>query len=154
MMLDNMPQIEFLANDEKTVVSLRITDLHVAKPTATVVSQTPGASRTQAEIEKVYPSECRLSGTTYRGALNANVTVSLNRVPLGSVGMPLGAIPIMVRSNACHLDGLSASEFAKHYEDPNELGGYFIVNGNEKVIRMLVLSRRNYVSSSPGYSWQ
>ena len=27
-----------------------------------------------------------------------------------------------------------------------EMGGYFIVNGIEKVIRMLILPRRNYVS--------
>ena len=27
-----------------------------------------------------------------------------------------------------------------------EMGGYYIVNGQEKVIRMLILPRRNYVS--------
>ena len=26
-----------------------------------------------------------------------------------------------------------------------EFGGYFIINGNERIIRMLVLPRRNYV---------
>lgn len=29
-------------------------------------------------------------------------------------------------------------------EDENEFGGYFIVNGNEKVIRMLIAQKRNY----------
>jgi len=28
-----------------------------------------------------------------------------------------------------------------------EMGGYFIVNGNERIIRMLVMPRRNYVST-------
>lgn len=28
---------------------------------------------------------------------------------------------------------------------PQEMGGYFIVNGNERLIRMLILPRRNYV---------
>jgi len=27
-----------------------------------------------------------------------------------------------------------------------EFGGYFIVNGNERLIRMLMMTRRNYVS--------
>ena len=27
-----------------------------------------------------------------------------------------------------------------------EMGGYFIVNGNERLIRMLIVPRRNYVS--------
>ena len=26
------------------------------------------------------------------------------------------------------------------------MGGYFVVNGNEKVIRMLIMPRRNFVS--------
>ena len=30
-----------------------------------------------------------------------------------------------------------------------EMGGYYIVNGQEKVIRMLILPRRNYVSFQP-----
>jgi DNA-directed RNA polymerase I subunit RPA2 len=29
-------------------------------------------------------------------------------------------------------------------EDCNEFGGYFILNGLEKIIRMLVLMKRNY----------
>lgn len=28
------------------------------------------------------------------------------------------------------------------------MGGYFIVNGNERIIRMLVMPRRNYVSTT------
>jgi DNA-directed RNA polymerase I subunit RPA2 len=32
----------------------------------------------------------------------------------------------------------------QHKEESEELGGYFIVNGNEKLIRMLIVGRRNY----------
>lgn len=31
-----------------------------------------------------------------------------------------------------------------HKEESEELGGYFIVNGNEKLIRMLIVNKRNY----------
>jgi DNA-directed RNA polymerase I subunit RPA2 len=33
----------------------------------------------------------------------------------------------------------------KHHEEPEEFGGYFIINGNERLIRYLILPRRNHV---------
>lgn len=30
-------------------------------------------------------------------------------------------------------------------EEKNDLGGYFIVRGNEKLLRLLIMPRRNYV---------
>ena len=44
----------------------------------------------------------------------------------------------MVRSVNCHLNGLSEEELVKKHEDMAEFGGYFIINGNERLIRMLV----------------
>jgi DNA-directed RNA polymerase I subunit RPA2 len=32
-------------------------------------------------------------------------------------------------------------------EEPNDLGGYFIVKGNEKLLRLLIMPRRNYVNT-------
>ena len=32
---------------------------------------------------------------------------------------------------------MSGKELVKHHEDANHFGGYFIINGNEKVMRML-----------------
>jgi len=53
--------------------------------------------------------------------------------------MNLGDIPIIVRSSHCHLNKLAPKELVKMNEDCNEFGGYFIINGNEKIIRMLIL---------------
>lgn len=39
---------------------------------------------------------------------------------------------------------MSSAELVKHHEEAEEFGGYFILNGNEKIIRYLVLNRRNY----------
>lgn len=52
----------------------------------------------------------------------------------------------MVLSELCNLSRLPRSEFPKHHEEARELGGYFIVNGNERVLRMLIMARRNFVS--------
>ena len=39
---------------------------------------------------------------------------------------------------------MTPDQLVKAKEESEELGGYFIVNGNEKLIRMLIVSRRNY----------
>ncbi|KAJ1938191.1 hypothetical protein GGF37_004905, partial [Kickxella alabastrina] len=51
----------------------------------------------------------------------------------------------MVRSNRCNLQGLGPAELIRQHEEAEEMGGYFIVNGNEKVIRLLIATRRNHV---------
>ena len=50
----------------------------------------------------------------------------------------------MVGSTHCHLAGKTPEELVGLKEDPNEFGGYFILNGIEKIIRMLVIPKRNY----------
>ena len=42
---------------------------------------------------------------------------------------------------------MSSSKLVRHHEEPEEFGGYFIVNGNERLIRYLILPRRNHVIS-------
>jgi DNA-directed RNA polymerase I subunit RPA2 len=43
----------------------------------------------------------------------------------------------------CNLKDLPSSELVKHGEESSSFGGYFIVNGNEKIIRYLILPRRH-----------
>lgn len=43
--------------------------------------------------------------------------------------------------------GHSSSELVRRHEEPEEFGGYFIINGNERLIRYLILPRRNHVIS-------
>ena len=50
----------------------------------------------------------------------------------------------MVRSKYCNLYGLSPEELTKRKEDGYEFGGYFIINGNERIVRMLIMNKRNY----------
>ena len=59
----------------------------------------------------------------------------------------------MVKSNKCYLSSMSDRELVEHGEDCNEFGGYFVVNGNEKIVRMLIAQKRNYpiAFKRPGY---
>ena len=40
----------------------------------------------------------------------------------------------MLKSKLCHLHGMNREELIKHGEDPDDPGGYFIINGTEKVL--------------------
>ncbi len=51
----------------------------------------------------------------------------------------------MVRSQYCSLNGLTRGQLVACREDGNEMGGYFVCNGIERIIRCLVLQRRHYV---------
>lgn len=40
---------------------------------------------------------------------------------------------------------MTSAQLVAHNEESEEFGGYFIVNGNERIIRYLILPRRNHV---------
>jgi len=48
--------------------------------------------------------------------------------------VPLGKIPIMLRSDQCVLSGLSPQQLTDAKECPFDQGGYFIINGSEKAV--------------------
>lgn len=53
----------------------------------------------------------------------------------------------MVKSNQCNLRNLTSAGLVRQGEESDEMGGYFVVNGNEKLIRFLIVPRRNHVTS-------
>ena len=50
----------------------------------------------------------------------------------------------MAQSNRCHLQHNSPAQLVARKEESEELGGYFIVNGIEKIIRLLQMNKRNF----------
>lgn len=98
----------------------------------------------QTDSDKIYPSECRLRSLTYAAPLYATIARKIDNEPEEKVTVPLGDIPVMVRSQNCHLHGLSQEDMMRKHEDQAELGGYFIINGNERIVRMLIMTKRNY----------
>eukprot|EP00959_Pyramimonas_sp_CCMP1952_P088031 1841973-Pyramimonas_sp.AAC.1 len=56
----------------------------------------------------------------------------------------LGRMPIMVRSSRCHLRTLTREGLVEKGEESTEFGGYFICNGIERVVRLLILPKKNY----------
>lgn len=92
----------------------------------------------------IYPAECRERHATYRGKLRAQLEYKLNNGEWQKENRELGQLPIMLKTNRCHLEKCTPAQLVGYKEEAEELGGYFIVNGIEKLIRMLIVSRRNF----------
>ncbi|KAJ2384837.1 hypothetical protein H4S02_004630 [Coemansia sp. RSA 2611] len=103
------------------------------------------ARETKSSNRLMYPTECRQRGITYRGRLTGMLHYQVNDNPVVSEERALGALPVMVRSNRCTLQGMGPADLIRHNEEAEEMGGYFIINGNERVVRLLVAQRRNHV---------
>ena len=82
----------------------------------------------------VTPNECRLRDLTYAAPILVDVSYPRNGRRMFRKGVTIGRLPIMLRSSKCVLAGKSESEMARLKECPLDPGGYFIVNGAEKVI--------------------
>lgn len=97
-----------------------------------------------ARSSNLLPSECRERMASYRGRLTLRVAYKINDGPVEFDDRAGGFVPVMLRSNRCWLDGMSPAELVQNHEESEEMGGYFIVNGIEKLIRMLIVQRRNH----------
>ncbi len=82
----------------------------------------------------IYPMEARLRKLTYAAPIFLEVSAHIDGVQRETFTTEIGKIPIMVRSKYCHLSGLEKKELIEKYEDPGDPGGYFILNGKERVL--------------------
>ncbi|GFV26919.1 DNA-directed RNA polymerase I subunit RPA2 [Trichonephila clavipes] len=115
----------------------------------------PGVKQgTIAKTIKVYPAECRNRCVTYKGRLLLTISWSKNGVVQDVIEKTIGEVPIMVKSQACNLDKLTPKQLVDVGEEENEFGGYFIINGKEKVVRLLIVQRRNYPIAMQRNSWK
>ncbi|MEM4637999.1 MAG: DNA-directed RNA polymerase subunit B'' [Candidatus Woesearchaeota archaeon] len=82
----------------------------------------------------IFPNEARLRKLSYSAPMFIEISSHINGVQRESFRTQIGSIPIMLKSRYCHLYGLSKEELIEHGEDPDDPGGYFIINGTEKAL--------------------
>lgn len=83
----------------------------------------------------ITPTEARLRNLTYSAPIKMELTVKKDD-QVDSEIVEIGRIPVMVRSKICNTNGMSKEDMINHYIDPLDTGGYFIINGNERVMVM------------------
>ena len=83
----------------------------------------------------ILPYEARIRKLTYSAPITLELTVRKGD-QVDSETVEIGKIPIMVKSNVCNINGMSKDKLIESYSDPLDPGGYFIINGNERVMIM------------------
>ncbi|XP_055817802.1 DNA-directed RNA polymerase I subunit 2 isoform X2 [Solanum dulcamara] len=139
-MLLNIKPIEIV--DSFSTLKLRI---WLGKPEL-FPPQKERASKTMHDA--LYPFECRQAKLSYMGKFLVDICFQYGDGAVIREKFNFGQFPIMLKSKLCHLRAADDSKkLISHKEEPSEMGGYFILKGLERVIRLIILPKRNYPMS-------
>ncbi len=94
----------------------------------------PSIKEADGAVRLITPQEARIRDLTYSSPIFVEMIPIINGVEQEPQEVQLGEMPIMVKSKLCTLHGMSREELIENSEDPDDPGGYFIVNGTERVI--------------------
>ncbi|XP_065889347.1 DNA-directed RNA polymerase I subunit RPA2-like [Dysidea avara] len=144
--IENISREEMVDPTGRKIV-IYIEDAEIGYPT---ISE----SNVYSKSVKTFPTECRERASSYKAKLAATFSWLVDGRHAGTVTSNIGQVPIMVKSSRCRLLHMGPKELVKHHEEAEEAGGYFIVNGIERIMRMLVMPRRNYPIAIIRPSWK
>eukprot|EP00271_Cylindrocystis_brebissonii_P022832 TRINITY_DN8941_c0_g1_i2.p1 TRINITY_DN8941_c0_g1~~TRINITY_DN8941_c0_g1_i2.p1 ORF type:complete len:1189 (+),score=261.50 TRINITY_DN8941_c0_g1_i2:389-3955(+) len=103
----------------------------------------PNMTESDGETATLFPKAARIRGLTYSAPLYVDITKKvIKKTEDGLEEMEedrvdkvfIGKIPIMLFSNYCNLHNNSQRDLMLLGECPFDQGGYFIINGSEKVL--------------------
>jgi DNA-directed RNA polymerase II subunit RPB2 len=122
------------SNNYKFEIRIEFTEVHYTKP---LIYENDGSTKI------MYPQEARLRNISYSCPANVDMEVTLITEPFSEnpistlkkelKNISIGKIPIMINSEFCTLYNNTDPNILKE-ECKYDLGGYFIINGNEKVV--------------------
>ena len=119
---------------EKKTYKISFKQIYLSKP---MVTEADGMTST------LFPKEARLRNLTYSAPLYVDMEKTVTTVTLDSQKTEevekinkvfIGKVPIMLRSEYCSLHDHTDKELTELGECPYDEGGYFIINGSEKVL--------------------
>ena len=139
---DPIPDTDKYTYEVKVYVGgLEGTDIFVGTPTISL--------HASKEVRLLYPNEARLRGLTYEALITANIVVKINyTVRMGDrfvttaidppedtfLNLPFFRLPIMLHSKYCVLNGKPKEFLHLAGECVQDHGGYFVVDGAEKIL--------------------
>lgn len=129
--------------DEKETIDTDIGDKEGQEPVwvelGNVRVTTPRVREADGSEELQYPQEARLRNITYAAPVFMEMTIVRGGEDeeehiVDQAETKVGRMPVMVGSKKCNINGFSEEELIEIGEDPADPGGYFIVNGSERVL--------------------
>ncbi|MCD6247643.1 MAG: DNA-directed RNA polymerase subunit B'' [Candidatus Diapherotrites archaeon] len=126
---EKLPQI---VNENQVIVPkieevrVEIDNIQVLRPR---IVEADGSPRTD-----FWPMEARIRNMTYAGPIYLDMKLFRRDIEQDVKTTYVGDLPIMLKSKKCWLYGKSEEELIEMGEDPADFGGYFIINGSEKVL--------------------
>lgn len=106
-------------------VKVVINDVKIGEP---VVREADGLLR------KILPIEARIRNITYAAPIYLDMSLVENGVEVQRDLIKICDFPVMIKSVLDPISRMSVEELLEAGEDPYDPGGYFIINGSEKVI--------------------
>ncbi len=94
----------------------------------------PQMKESDGSFRKILPQEARYRNLTYSTPVYVEMTPVFEEHEHDMERVEIGELPIMVKSKLCHLANMSREELIEAGEDPDDHGGYFIINGTERTI--------------------
>ncbi|MEM3421586.1 MAG: DNA-directed RNA polymerase subunit B, partial [Candidatus Hadarchaeum sp.] len=94
----------------------------------------PSTKETDGSRPPMFPSEARLRNLSYTAPIKLEMKLVKNGREQAPEEVYIGELPVMLKSKICRLYGLDEQQLINVGEDPLDPGGYFIINGSERVI--------------------
>jgi len=95
---------------------------------------TPRVTEVDGSERQIYPTEARVRNLTYASPLHLEMIPIIGEREGQTEIVYIGDFPVMLKSRICPLSSLTSEELIRIGEDPLDPGGYFIVNGSERVV--------------------
>ncbi len=96
----------------------------------------PTVIEADGSISMITPTEAKLRNLTYSSPIFIELNVKFGDQS-DNAEVEIGRMPVIVRSKVCNTYGKTKEELRdEHYMDPLDPGGYFIINGNERIMVM------------------
>ncbi len=103
-----------------------------------ITVEPPSIREADGSEHPLFPNEARIRNLTYASKMHLECTPVRKEgsvtTRMETLRIYIGDLPIMLRSEKCLLHGMSDEELIRHGEDPKDPGGYFIINGSERVL--------------------
>ena len=112
--------------------SIKLGQLWIIDPQSKISG--PYITEVDGTKHEIFPMEARFRNLVYAAPLALEMTPIIDGREQEPELVLIGDLPVMLKSKLCILSQLTPEELIEHGEDPNDSGGYFMVNGSERVV--------------------